>query len=40
MPGAKEINTAVEINPQNIIALFRILSAKKPKYGCNKDEKI
>lgn len=38
--GASDINVAVKINPQKIRALFFILSAKNPKYGCNNDEKI
>ena len=40
LAGAKEINTDVKINPQKISARFLILSAKKPKKGCNRDEKI
>jgi len=38
--GTKDINIEVNNNPQNINARFLILSAKNPKYGCNKEEKM
>ena len=34
------INTETSIKPQNIKKRFKILSAKKPKIGCNIDEHI
>ena len=38
--GTNEINVAVNNRPQNMNMRFLILSAKKPKYGCNNDEKM
>ena len=38
--GTSEMKIDVNSNPQKINARFRILSAKNPKYGCNKDEKM
>ena len=34
------MNKEARIKPQNIKNRFRILSAKKPKTGCNIDEQI
>jgi hypothetical protein len=38
--GTRVINTDDSNNPQNINALWRILSAKNPKIGCKIDAKM
>ena len=38
--GVRGINIELRIKPQNINTRLRILSAKKPKIGCNNDENI